>query len=320
MKKIEKAWMLYLSSIENISYLYMIISIYKQLKDTNTKYPIYCGVTNKINESTRSILEKIGLNLLDLDTSQIEKASIIKNNDKNNMCIHYKDALTKLAILNSNIEEKFDKIVYIDSDYLVYENMDELFDKPHMSAVEDQAPWSNKISSYHEGKSVFCSGLFVWDFKNNPGKGVEIVESLSKLNPTIAWHDQNILNFHYQNWRLNPELHLSAMYGLMNGKKEDDAYTGKVKARHMVCRIRKGWPNFNPWELNSNERKNYRHQIEYFTRINEIIKYYNENFNLNLRILNLNNLPNNNDISDKVIVAKEDAFTGLTEEWWKEEY
>ena len=106
----------------------------------------------------------------------------------------------------------------------------------------------------------------------------------------------------------------------MNGKKEDDAYPGKVKARHMVGRIRKGWPNFNPWELNSSERKNYRHQIEYFTRINEIIKYYNENFNLNLRTLNLNNLPNNNDISDKVIIAKEDAFTGLTEEWWKEEY
>ena len=320
MKKIEKAWMLYLSSIENISYLYMIISIYKQLKDTNTKYPIYCGVTNKINESTRSILEKIGLNLLDLDTSKIDKASIVKRNDKTAMCTHYKEALTKLAILNSNIEEKFDKIVYIDSDYLVYENMDELFDKPHMSAIEDEAPSCNKLSSYHEGKSVFCSGLFVWDFRNNPGKGIEILESLNKLNPRISWHDQNILNFHYQNWRLNPELHLSPMYGLMNGKKEDDAYNGKVKARHMVGRIRKGWPDFDPWKLNSSERKNYRYQIEYFTKINEIIKYYNEKLNLNLRTLNLNNLPNNDYISDKVIIPKAEAFTGLSEEWWKEEY
>ena len=320
MKKIEKAWMLYLSSIENISYLYMIISIYKQLKDTNTKYPIYCGVTNKINESTRSILEKIGLNLLDLDTSKIDKASIVKSNDKNNMCVHYKDALTKLAILNSNIEEKFDKIVYIDSDYLIYENMDELFDKPHMSAIEDQALWSNKISSYHEGKSVFCSGLFVWDFKNNPGKGVEILGSLSKLNPKIAWHDQNILNFHYSDWRLKPELHLSPMYGLMNGKKECDSYTGKVKARHLVGRIRKGWPNFDPWKLNSSERKNYRYQTEFFTRINEIIKYYNENFNLNLRTLTLKNLPEQHEIIEKVIVPKPEAFTGLPEKWWEEEY
>ena len=329
MKKIEKAWMLYLSSIENISYLYMIISIYKQLKDTNTKYPIYCGVTNKINESTRSILEKIGLNLLDLDTSKIEKAAIVDSNNKTKMCAHYKDALTKLAILNSNIEEKFDKIVYIDSDYLVYENMDELFDKPHMSAVEDELP-AKKHSSYKVGDSIFCAGLLVWDFNQAKelNQTTEIFELLSKLPEGIQWNDQNILNYYFRNWINEPSKHLDWTYGLMcedpklRAAGQDNLKKNSIKVMHFVSDAK----NKMPFEtIIEQSDLMYPYIKSYFESVNEAVKKIN-NLNLEkvpkLPLLKVENirLKVKEKEPEKVVTFKADGFTGLTEEWWKEEY
>lgn len=318
--KIDKAWMLYLSSIDNISYLYMLLSVYKQLKDTKTKYPIFCGLTKNIDNKTRKILQKIGLNLIDLDTSKFENTNLLKSNDKNHMCIHYKSALSKLAILGSNIEEKFNKIVYIDTDYIIYDNMDELFDKPHMSAIEDEAPAYDKKLSYEEGKSIFCSGLFVWDFEHNKGKGQEIIDKLDNLNPNIAWHDQNILNYYYQNWRLEPSLQLSPMYGLMNATLEEQNYKGKVKARHIVTRIRSGWPDFDSQEAKNFARRTSKLYLkDFFNIINSSINYYNATYNLNLKLLNYEHIFRQSYIPH-VVVKESTAFTGLPDEWWKEEF
>lgn len=149
--------MTFLSS--NNYYIYMLLGLYKNLLDTKTKYPIYCGVTKEVSRDTRAILRKVGLKLIDLDTT-VFSDKVIANSQQ--CCKHYAAAFTKLALLDTNIEKQFDKIVYIDTDVQVLANMDDLFDKPHMSAVADCAPAINKIANkYTVGCSIFCSGLFV---------------------------------------------------------------------------------------------------------------------------------------------------------------
>ena len=178
-----RAWLLFLSS--NNYYLYMLLGVYKNLLDVRTKYPIYCCVTEEVSDETKAILRTIGLNLIELDTSIIGDS--LRESIKEKTCEHYFQAFTKLTILDTDIEKIFDKIVYLDTDVQIYENIDDIFEYPHMSAIEDLAPAVRRTAEqYVIGKSIFCSGLFVWDFKENPGKGHEILMQLPLLDKNIS--------------------------------------------------------------------------------------------------------------------------------------
>lgn len=269
----EKAWFLFLNS--NNYYIYMLIGIYKDLLMSNTKYPIYCGITKKVDGTTRSILKKIGIKTIELDTSWLDKKVNLAN------VPHYKDAFAKLSILGKNIEEKFDKIVYLDTDMQIFENIDELMEKPHMSAIADEYPSKDKTKAdYHIGDSIFCSGLFVWDFKNNPGVGEAIINNIGKLDRHVGWHDQAVLNYYYKDWKDRPELHLHPTYGVMNDnftiEKFNELY-GKAKAIHYVSRPRSGWP-FKA-KLYAVNDGNYRyskwvHVTKWLQNINAALDYF----------------------------------------------
>ncbi len=288
MKKINKAWLMFLSS--NNYYIYMLLGLYKNLLDTNTKYPIYCGVTPNVNESTRTILKKVGLKLLDLDTSVIGTKTLENIKSKNSE--HYYMAFTKLTLFDTKIEQLFNKVVYIDTDVQVFENIDDVFDYPHMAAIEDVAPSSNKIATpYHLGDSKFCSGMFVWDFKNNPGKGHEILIKLTELSSDIAWHDQNVLNYFYQNWREHTELHIPPEYGIMNFKGNMDKLKNPIKAIHYTSRLKTGWP-FN-YKTILKERQwlfTNVHFKEWITSIAAAVRYFNEACQLHIPALHPENI------------------------------
>jgi len=290
MEEERRAWLLFLSS--NNYYLYMLLGIYKNLLDVKTKYPIYCGVTQEVNFETRNILKTVGLNLIDLDT-QIISADVIRA-VKDNNSEHYFKAFTKLTLLDTQVEKMFDKIVYIDTDVEILENIDEVFDYPHMAAIEDVAPSSNKIKTpYTLGCSKFCSGMFVWDFKNNQGKGHEILLKLPELDKKITWHDQNVLNYFYQDWREKPELHIPPEYGIMNFKANTDKLPAniKIKAIHYTSRIKTDWPfrhqkilkEYN-WKFGNLFFK------EWVQHIADSIKYFNEKYSLRIPSLHPENI------------------------------
>lgn len=276
----EKAWLFYLNS--NDYYVYLILSAYRDLLKTNTKYPVACGCTKDVNSSTRNLLKTVGIEIIDLNTTQLDNCKIYKAimNTEGYIWKWWNKAFDKLAILESNVEEQFDKIVYLDSDIQILQNIDELMDAPHMSAVANRAP-KEPIQPYKHGFSVFCAGLFVWDFAANPGIGHKLIDTINGLSPTIKWHDQAILNFWYPNWGNQRELHLDPKYGLMNLSDIYDRYKNKddIKVIHYVSRNRADWP-FNKGLIQIPET--WRHFKEWVKNIDENCVYFNEKYNLNL--------------------------------------
>lgn len=275
-----RAWFIFLSSSNY--YLYLTLGIYKNLLDTNTKYPIYCGVTPDVNTKTRDILKAVGLNLIELDTKVISSQVLANSKSKNNA--HYHQAFTKLTLFDNPVEKMFDKVVYIDTDVQVFENIDELFEYPHMSAIIDVYPWQDPtLTPYIEGCSKFCSGLFVWDFKNNPGKGHQIIQELPNLNPKITWHDQNILNYFYQDWKDKPELHIPPEYGIMNFKPNIDKLEKSIKAIHYTGRLKTGWP-FLYEEIIPEKNWKYGnvHFKEWVTSMSQTVDYFNKTYHLSI--------------------------------------
>ena len=288
MEKERRAWLIFLSS--NNYYLYMLLGVYKNLLDTKTKYPIYCGVTPEVTVGTKNILRAVGLQLIELDTSIITPQFLNSVQAKNSE--HYFKAFTKLTLLDTNVEQMFDKVVYIDTDVQVFDNIDDVFDYPHMAAIEDVAPSRGScLTPYTLGCSKFCSGMFVWDFKNNPGKGHQILIELPKLDPKISWHDQNVLNYYYQDWRNKPELHIPPEYGIMNNKANFDKLTVPIKAIHYTSRLKTGWPFDRPTYIKERAWKNTNlHFKEWIADIAKTVNYFNQTYGLNIPAVHFENL------------------------------
>jgi len=205
-KNNKQAWMLFLSSD---NYIYYVLNVYKNLLDHNTKYAVCCGYTEDVSQTTVNILNKCGIITFKLDTK-----AILHENIKLRGISNWIKAFTKLGLLKNQLN--LDKMIYLDSDLGIYDNIDELFNKPHMSAVLDGAPLPNrKPGPYQIGDSIFCSGLFVWDFKNNNNDANKLLQLLPKLPKDVEWHDQNVLNYYYKDWQNQKNLHLDYTYGLM---------------------------------------------------------------------------------------------------------
>ena len=90
-------------------------------------------VKDKIRETIE--VDKITPNDISLKYYRADDGSLFENN-------HWYRAFGKISIFNL---ETFNKIVYLDSDMQVVQNIDELFDKPHMSAVRagEDLDWLN---------------------------------------------------------------------------------------------------------------------------------------------------------------------------------
>lgn len=323
MKKVN-AWVTLLST--NNEYLYLVLKLKEDLKKVNTKYPLYVGLTSNINEQTRAVLSAAEIKFFNLNENEIKNSSFYKESIRLGMCEKYLQATLKLQILK---EKRFNKIVYIDSDMQINENIDNLFECEHMSAVEDASP-AKTHSNYKVGDSIFCAGLFVWDFNEAKelNQTIEIFELLSKLPKGIRWHDQNILNYYFRNWINEPSKHLDWTYGLMcedpklRAAGQDNLKKNSIKVMHFVSDAK----NKMPFEtIIEQSDLMYPYIKSYFESVNGTVKKIN-NLNLEnvpkLPLLKVENirLKVKEKEPEKVVTSGDDAFTGLTEEWWKEEY
>lgn len=239
-------------------------------------------VTEDISRKTLDILDKINIPYI-LKTTDNIKNLVSKMIDAK-MVGKYIKALVKLEIFSL---VQFDKCVFLDSDLVLYHNIDDLFDKPEWSAVEDCLPVHKRPKEYKLGESSFCSGLFVFkpsiDFYN------KIMTGLESLPANIKWHDQNILAYYNQDWMGKSELHLPAEYDLLIAMQEDVYNTyinqgGKdedIKVKHFVT-----YKNA-PYDKESFLENNvYFQYIEYYNYINNII----EDYNIDLKKVNIENI------------------------------
>ena len=284
------AWLTFLNSDDY--YIYMLLNLYYDLQKVQTKYPLYCGVTKAVSAETRERLKTVGIKLLEMDETIISKdlkASVKINNSKQDLA-HYYKALVKLVLFKDSYAKFFDKVVYLDTDIQILSNIDDLFNFPHMSAVEDQAPFRSPTKiPYTIGSSKFCSGLIVWDYKNNPGLGKKILDSLNTLDLKLFWHDQAILNYYFKDWQYKTELHIPPEYCMMNltGNFEQIWHP---KAIHHTGRIKDFWPFNDKIFLVSVRWSYYKNIKEYLEAINNTIIFYNNKYNFNFPLLHLENI------------------------------
>ncbi len=117
----------YVTIISTDSYLIGALALYKSLKRVKSKYPLTILLSKNIDKSIDIILRQKDINCIRLtDTIEVTK------NNKDPEYLHWSNTFDKLFIFELI---QFKKIVFLDSDMMIVNNIDHLFEMKHMSAV-----------------------------------------------------------------------------------------------------------------------------------------------------------------------------------------
>jgi len=187
------------------NYLKGVLVLYQSLKNTNTPYPLVVLLSERISDNTEQILRQNNIKTIRIvNPVNMEITSNINKTGST----HWNYTFEKLYIFRLT---QFEKIVYLDSDMLVLENIDELFEKEHMSAV---GPAGGKFPG-NESYNGLNSGLLVIK------PDAKVFEILISLIPSVTKKlekcgDQDVIIEHFiEKWRNNKNLHLDDKYNMI---------------------------------------------------------------------------------------------------------
>lgn len=197
----------FLTMLSTESYLEGVLVLSESLKRTKTKYPLTVVITKDISRDIEDILKNFDINVIKID-KQIELPEETTLSNEKAGHAHWNYTLQKLFIFELT---QFEKIVYLDSDMIVLDNIDELFTKPHTSAAVAGQQYPENI-----GWEKLNSGCMVI----TPRKS--IVEKIIKVLPEVQKHkkffgDQDLLQAYYNEWEKDESLKLDEKYNLFDG-------------------------------------------------------------------------------------------------------
>ncbi len=222
----------YVSILSSDSYLVGLLVMWASLQKQSPKFSFLVLISREVSEKTLHLLKRIDINFM--------KIPEIKNphiTDTNHI---FNSAFDKLNVFNLI---KFQKIVYIDADILVVDNIDELFDAPSMSAVNS----GGELPSKKDWKQLNAGMLVI-----EPSTEI-FNDMLSKINtlPSKDGSDQGFLHSYFYDWENISSLHLDQGYNMFSGFLNEFhsrlQYDFKEKKPTKTIKMIHFWSDYKPW-------------------------------------------------------------------------
>ena len=190
----------YITVLNDDKYIYGLKVLHASLKKTDPKYRMYVLVPQDLAEEVVRKIQEIDVSVIRSESISIDDADASSNEKQ-----YWNNTFFKLQIMNL---VQFDKIVYIDSDMLVLNNLDALFDYPGLSATTGS-------KSAHPEYTEFNSGIMV--IEPNTSEYERLIECIP---PAIArkraegkgYGDQDVFNEYYKEWNTHSEHNFGEEY------------------------------------------------------------------------------------------------------------
>lgn len=195
----------YVTVLSTNEYLVGVLALNESLKNVKSKYKLVTLVNKSISEFSKEILKMNDIEILKVETFELPKWIIDGNNKRHS---NWNYTFDKLSIFELT---QYDKIVFLDSDMFIRNNIDELFDKPSISATVDRCDTVLVKESYQK----LTSGLMVIKpEKNVISKFVNIIRNENIREKYKSIGDQDIIQLYVSDWDKNKELHLEVKYNM----------------------------------------------------------------------------------------------------------
>ncbi|XXG84594.1 hypothetical protein AAC387_Pa10g2082 [Persea americana] len=237
----------------NGDYVKGVVGLAKGLRNVKTAYPLVVAVLPDVPEEHRRILESQGCIV-----KEIEPVYPPENQTQFAMA-YYVINYSKLRIWNF---DEYSKMVYLDADIQVYDNIDHLFDYPdgHFYAVKDcfcEKTWSH-TPQYKIGYCQQCPDKVKWPTKEmgpapslyfNAGMFVHepskktckaLLETL-KTTPTTPFAEQDYLNMFFKDIYKPIPMAYNLVLAMLWRHPENVGDLSKVKVVHYCAAGSKPW-------------------------------------------------------------------------------
>lgn len=232
----------YITILSNSNYYEGVLALNESLIQANARYPLYCVLSQSVDEEVKQ-----GLRQKDIPYIQLEQATIKDTGNLNSEYFSYWNyTFDKLQIWGL---EQFDKLVYLDADMIVLNNIDHLFNCPNFSAV-----CAGKSFPGNDSWIELNAGLMIVEPNG------KIAEELINLTPDVVKEyleagkpvgDQDVINRYLGDWFSCKELVLDEGYNILapylsyytdklNYSFEPDEKTNKIYVVHFTG-------NYKPW-------------------------------------------------------------------------
>lgn len=163
----------YVCVLSTNNYLEGVLVINENLKHLKSKYKLLCLINENIDDTTRETLSRFNI--------EYKEMKSINPQNPNNRWAYTFDKLNIFDL------EEYEKIVYLDLDFLILENIDNLFEIDRFAMVSD----ANKDHNF------FCSALMV--IKPNHKDYIGLVDLYNDTikNTDCVIGDQQIINDYF---------------------------------------------------------------------------------------------------------------------------
>jgi alpha-N-acetylglucosamine transferase len=158
---------------------------------------------------------------------------------------------SKLHIFNCF---EYEKIVYLDADLLICDNIESLFERPHMSAVS-----AGSVLPENANWTKFNGGVMVIEPHSDLFK--KLLSILGSL-PTYELGDQGFLNSYYCDWENKSHLHLPHKYNIPVYYIDRYCLLPDFHFNYLDRKLEKKnisilhfWGNIKPWDVNNEDFK-----------------------------------------------------------------
>lgn len=195
----------YATVLSTKEYIPGVIKLYKSLKSTQAKYPFVCVCSISITDNDILKLKAYGIDCLRLTECAVNNVTIYEND---NSLSHWKYTYDKLLLFGLT---QYDKIVYLDSDMMVMENIDELFLHKSFSAVQAGRLANKDWIRLNSGLMVIEPDVNA----KNDMLGLISDVYLSRKQKGLGAGDQDVINEYFPEWPSHKELILPESYNMI---------------------------------------------------------------------------------------------------------
>ena len=194
----------YITLLSTMDYLPGVITLAESLKQVKAVPPLVVGLSARIPKQAEALLESRGIRFLRLPADSPLPPLPGQTHH------HWTNTFDKIYFFGLT---QFEKLVYLDSDMIVLTNIDDLFEKPHMSAVA-----AGRL--VHADWTRLNSGLMVIEpetgLASRLAKMVQPAMQRAAQVGNAAIGDQDLINEFYKDWPTQAHLHLDDGYNVFH--------------------------------------------------------------------------------------------------------
>ncbi len=195
----------YITVLTNFKYLQGVLVLNDCLKKNKSKYPFWVIIPENCDANIIHSLTERKIQFIKMPNIMSEEIKSEKN-----AIWYWSETLFKLNIFRLT---QFEKVVFLDADMIILKNIDELFERDHLSSVI-----AGKC--LHSEWNGLNSGLIVIEPNEAEYTGLcECAKTVikEKQDKGIGFGDQDIINYYFKDWKKQTHLHLPETYNAMFG-------------------------------------------------------------------------------------------------------